>query len=136
MGLIAILVLAMAGPFLAGWLLPNLGSKPSRDVVLVFDGSYSMSYTEGGDSAHEEAKKWALQFVKGLSAGDSVAVLQAKQQVVPIVGKPTVDLEQVRARPSRSCRRRPAAATGRLRPRRPTTSCARAAIIPTARLSS
>ena len=69
MGLIAILVLAMAGPFLQGWLFPGFGRKASRDVVLVFDGSYSMSYTEGDPSAHDQAKAWAPQFVQGLNAG-------------------------------------------------------------------
>lgn len=95
MGLIAVLVLAMAGPFLFGSLLPGLAPKPNRDVVLILDGSYSMSYTEGGPSAHDEAKQWALDFLKELSAGDSVAILQGKQQVVTVI-TPTVDLEAVR----------------------------------------
>src|SRR5258706_11519662 len=41
--LIAIMVLAMAAPFIPSSLL-GLGPKPNRDVVLIFDGSYSMSY--------------------------------------------------------------------------------------------
>src|SRR6266446_5318564 len=45
MGLIAILVLALAGPFLASTLLARLGGQSSRDIVLIFDGSYSMGQT-------------------------------------------------------------------------------------------
>jgi hypothetical protein len=97
MGLIAIMVLAMAAPFIPSALLPGIGPKPNRDVVLIFDGSYSMGYTGTGPSAHDEAKKWALDFVNDLSPGDTVAVLQAKQQVVPVIGEPTHDLEKVRA---------------------------------------
>ncbi len=97
MGLIAIMVLAMAAPFIPSALLPGIGPKPNRDIVLIFDGSYSMSYTGTGPSAHEAAKEWALHFLNDLSAGDTVAVLQAKQQVVPLIGEPTHDLERVRA---------------------------------------
>src|SRR5215475_2020930 len=43
MGLIALLVLAMAAPFVPSAWIPGLASKPSRDVVLIIDGSYSMS---------------------------------------------------------------------------------------------
>src|ERR671935_2667786 len=45
MGLIAILVLALAAPYVAGPWFARLGGRPNRDVVLVFDGSYSMGYT-------------------------------------------------------------------------------------------
>src|SRR5438874_8672063 len=40
--LLAVLVFALAGPFFDTALLTRLtGERPSRDVVLVFDGSYS-----------------------------------------------------------------------------------------------
>src|SRR5438034_11792264 len=38
MGLIAVLVLAWAGPYTDDWSL-SAGTRPNRDVVLVFDGS-------------------------------------------------------------------------------------------------
>src|SRR5436309_9564721 len=41
MGLLAALVFALAGPFLYTTLGAHLGTRPNRDVVLVFDGSYS-----------------------------------------------------------------------------------------------
>src|SRR5436309_14416379 len=96
MGLIGILVLGLAGPFAVLPGMASLGVRPNRDVVLLFDGSYSMSYTGTGASAQDVAKEWAIGLVNELSAGDSVAVLQAKQQVVPVLGEPSVDLEQVR----------------------------------------
>src|SRR3954468_18086650 len=41
MGLIALMVLALAAPWATGQLLSKLGAGANRDVVLVFDGSYS-----------------------------------------------------------------------------------------------
>ncbi|MBY0527758.1 MAG: VWA domain-containing protein [Gemmataceae bacterium] len=94
MFLIIVMVLALAGPFLEGFVFSK--AKANRDVVLIFDGSYSMGYTGTGPSSHEAAKEWALEFVNELSAGDTVAVLVARQQVDPILGEPTHDLERVR----------------------------------------
>jgi hypothetical protein len=100
MGLIGVMVLALAAPYLvSGWLnkvLSGASGRPNRDVVIVFDGSYSMGYTGADKTPHEQAKEWALAYVNELSAGDSVAILQAKQQVVRVLSEPTMDLERVR----------------------------------------
>lgn len=96
MGLIAVMVLALAAPFAVLPGCAQMGARPNRDVVLVFDGSYSMGYSGSGMSAHEAAKEWATAFVSELSAGDSVAILQAKQQVVPVLADPSHDLDRVR----------------------------------------
>jgi len=63
----------------------------NRDVVIIFDGSYSMGFTSNGSSAHERAKEWAQQFLNDIAPGDSVSILQAKQQVIPVLGKLTTD---------------------------------------------
>jgi hypothetical protein len=97
MGLIAVLVMALATPFAVSPFLAELGGRPNRDVVLVIDGSYSMGLNDGKNKTpHEAAKEWATDFLKDLSPGDSVVVLHAKQQVVPILGEPTHDLDLVR----------------------------------------
>src|SRR5947209_5194642 len=83
------LVLGLAAPFLESTVLARLGGRGNRDVVLIFDGSTSMGETGTGKSAHELAKEWAAGFLDNLAAGDSVCVLQAKQQVVPVVGELT-----------------------------------------------
>src|SRR5438445_4941037 len=43
MGLIAVLVLALADPFSDSELIAS-GQRPNRDVVLIFDGSASMNF--------------------------------------------------------------------------------------------
>jgi hypothetical protein len=97
MGLIALLVLAMAAPYADSPALARLGPKSNRDVVLILDGSCSMGYAGTEGTAHERAKKWATAFISQLTAGDSVALIQAKQQVVPVVGELSHDVERVRA---------------------------------------
>lgn len=96
MVLIALLVLGLAAPFLISALLDPVGHHENRDVVLIFDGSDSMTFQDGDRSVHEAARAWAERFLDGLQPGDRVAVLQAKQQVIPVVGEPTHDLEHVR----------------------------------------
>src|SRR5438270_375486 len=92
MGLIGLLVVALAGFFTQSDWLGRLEPRPNRDVVLVFDGSASMNYTGGGTTPQDAAREWAAEFVKGLQPGDAVAVLQARQQVLPVVAEPSRDL--------------------------------------------
>ena len=95
MGLIGILVLALAGPFVESSALGKLG-RNHRDIVLIFDGSYSMGYTGTGQSAHAAAKEWATTLIEDLSGQDAVAILQAKQQVVPVQSNLTHDIDRAR----------------------------------------
>jgi hypothetical protein len=114
MGLLALLVFALAGPFLTSPTVARLGPRVNRDVVLVFDGSYSMGSTGKGPTPFEAAREWALGFLDDLAPGDTVAVLQAKDVVVPIVPELTHDLAGVRERirqmpqPAGGCDWRPA----------------------------
>jgi hypothetical protein len=97
MGMIAVLVLALASPYAFSPLLAEVGGRPNRDIVLIIDGSYSMGLTDAqGRTPHDAAKEWAEAFLKDLTPGDSVAVLHAKQQIVPVVGELTHDLALVR----------------------------------------
>ena len=96
MGLIALLVLAMCAPFASSAIFEWLGFVENRDIVLVFDGSTAMSYTDDeGKTAHEHAVEWAKKIVDKLSPGDTVAILQAREQTVPYLDS-TSDLDKVR----------------------------------------
>jgi Aerotolerance regulator N-terminal/von Willebrand factor type A domain len=97
MGLIAVMVLALAAPAdRSGW-FRLFGDRGSRDVVVIFDGSYSMAYAGKSGTAHAAAQKWALDLLDDLGPGDGVAVLQAKQQVFAPVAEPTCDFDLVRS---------------------------------------
>ncbi len=96
MGLIALFVFVLAAPYISSKYFAHVGGRGNRDIVLIFDGSYSMGYTAAGRSIHDKAKEWAIDFVGSLSPGDSVAILQAKQQTTPVLGTLTTDPDQVR----------------------------------------
>src|SRR5260370_40457484 len=96
MGRIAIFVLALAAPFITSQQLAKWGGRGNRDIVVILDGSYSMGFPGTGPSADQASKDWALEFVGELAPGDSVAILQAKQQVVPVLANLPTDPNQVR----------------------------------------
>src|SRR5262245_28851386 len=97
MGLIAVLVLALAAPRATSSFFTHLGGRPNRDVVLVVDGSYSMGLEGREQTPHQAAVAWAAQFLDTLAPGDGVAVLHARQQVIPVLDRLTPDRERVRA---------------------------------------
>ncbi|HKB03735.1 MAG TPA: BatA and WFA domain-containing protein, partial [Gemmataceae bacterium] len=96
MGLLLILILGVASPWVRLPWLAKIAPRPNRDVVIVLDGSFSMGYTKDGKSAHDAAKEWATDFLGRLQPGDSVAVLHARQQPVPLMGHLSSNLDQVR----------------------------------------
>src|SRR5947208_12401010 len=76
MGLILLLVLGVASPWIKLPWLAKIAPRPNRDVVIVLDGSFSMGYAQkDGGSAHDAAKKWAADFIGQLQPGDNVAVI-------------------------------------------------------------
>jgi hypothetical protein len=96
MGLVAMIVLALAAPVGSGPLFSLAGTRTPRNFVLIIDGSYSMGFDNGkSKTPHQAAKDWALHFVQNLHPGDSVAILRAQEQVIPLIARPTQDLELV-----------------------------------------
>src|SRR6516162_6942 len=93
MGLVAMIVLALAVPVGSGPLFSALGSKPPRTFALIIDGSYSMGFDDGNSKTpHQTAKEWALSFLKNMHPGDSVTLLRAQELVIPVIARPTQDL--------------------------------------------
>jgi hypothetical protein len=98
-GLLAVLVLGVAGPFFTFDKPTRLGGRVSRDVVLVIDGSASMLAQGEGDKAPAElAKTFALELIDDLGPSDGVAVLLAREQPVALVGDLTLDHARARKR--------------------------------------
>lgn len=96
MGMIAVLVLALAMPTTSGPLVAEMGLRPHRDVVLILDGSASMALDDGRNrSPDAQARDWARRFLEQLRPGDTVALIHARQQPV-VVGEPSRDLDLVR----------------------------------------
>jgi hypothetical protein len=87
------------------FILGKVAERPSHDIVFIIDGSYSMGYvqkiTQANGAvekkiAHDVAKESAMQLLNELPVGDSVAVIQAKQQPITLVPELSSDLRQVR----------------------------------------
>jgi hypothetical protein len=95
MGLIAMMVIALAAPLDASRWFDFLADRGRRDVVLVIDGSYSMGYRGDGGTAHDATKAWAVAFLDDLGTDDAVAVLHARQRPSVLV-EPTRDFDIVR----------------------------------------
>ena len=69
-----------------------LGSS-RRDVAIVWDASYSMSYEVGGRSVWEASKDAVVSIIRGLSKGDRVSIILAADPVTPLIAEPTNDLD-------------------------------------------
>jgi hypothetical protein len=92
MGLIAVLVMALAAPAeMTGWLAARF-SHIQRDVVLVLDQSGSMREGLPGG----QAQKWATTLIDELRPGDRVGVVAAGQSPT-IVAPLSTDLDTARS---------------------------------------
>ena len=57
--LIAVLVIGLAAPWMLMSFFDRLGAQENRDVVIIIDGSASMSLREAGSSPHQQARPWS-----------------------------------------------------------------------------
>ncbi|MCA9050013.1 MAG: VWA domain-containing protein, partial [Planctomycetaceae bacterium] len=95
-GAVALPALAAARPWINSGLLTGYRSAGSRDVVLVLDGSNSMSRSDGLISLHQKAVRRAQEFLDTLQPGDTVALIDARDKPVRVIESPLQDLETVR----------------------------------------
>ncbi|QDU38655.1 hypothetical protein Mal4_29850 [Maioricimonas rarisocia] len=96
MAVVAIVAIAMARPWMKGGLFAQFTRGGQRDVVFVLDSSYSMGWQGKGETPHEAAIDWIHDYLETLSAGDTVALLDARSQVRPVIRTLTADFSQVR----------------------------------------
>ncbi len=91
-GLICLIVLSVTRPWIPGGWLSGYYSAGSRTVVVVIDGSNSMSRADGPNSIHQNALRRASQFLQTLGADDSVALIDARDQPRAVIESPLSDL--------------------------------------------
>ncbi len=94
-GLITLIVLSVTRPWLPGGWLTGYYSAGSRTVVIVIDGSNSMSRTDGANSMHQHAMRRAAEFLRTLGADDNVALIDARDQPRAVIESPLRDLTMV-----------------------------------------
>ncbi|VTS05647.1 vWA domain-containing protein [Tuwongella immobilis] len=93
--LIALLVLSLAALTTTFSMFGALGIQPSRDVVLVIDGSASMGYIHNGKSAQAAAQEQAKAILQQLQPGDHVGVVLARDVAKPLQPNLSVDSSAV-----------------------------------------
>ncbi len=96
MGLVAIVALAFARPWLGGQWLGGFASTQSRDVVLVIDGSYSTGWEGKAITPRLQSLQLARQFLGDLRPGDSVQIVDAREQPRMVLPDATRDIYRVR----------------------------------------
>jgi hypothetical protein len=94
-GLITLIVLSAARPWMPGGWLMGYRSAGSRTVVLVIDGSNSMSRSDGVSSVHQTAIRRAIEFLQTLGTGDTVALIDARDQPRAVIESPLRDFRAV-----------------------------------------
>jgi len=97
MAAVGLIALALSAPAVTSSLFNRLGGgRGERDVVVLVDGSASMAYRHAGRTGTDAAKAWAAEFIDRLAPGDRVAVFQAREQAVPLLGSLSADREQAK----------------------------------------
>ncbi len=96
MAIIALIAAALARPWIAGGVLGNWLARQSRDVVIVIDGSYSMGWEGKAITPHAAAVQWAQRMLDDLGPGDTVALLDARDQVRNVIDPPVHDVALAR----------------------------------------
>ncbi len=96
MALVAWLAIALARPWISAKWLGDIGPQPNRDIVLIIDGSYSMAWEATSVTPQEQAIRWIDQFLGQLRPGDTVTLLEAREQVRTLIDPPTRDVNRVR----------------------------------------
>ncbi|AMV21899.1 vWA domain-containing protein [Planctomyces sp. SH-PL14] len=96
MAVIAILVYALSRPFERG--LFSTPPTVSRDLVFILDGSYSMGWEGKDQTPHAAGVQWIHRTLETLKPQDTVALLDAREQVRPLVDFASTDRSFVQKR--------------------------------------
>lgn len=96
MALVAWLAIALARPWVSAKWLGDIGPQPNRDIVLILDGSYSMAWEATSVTPQEQSVRWIDKFLGQLRPGDTVTLLEAREQVRTLIDPPTRDVNRVR----------------------------------------
>ena len=94
--LVALVVFALARPWARGGIFSHLAPANNRDVILIIDGSYSMGWEGGGVTPHQAALRKASQILDELNSGDTVGLIDARDQSRAVIESPSRDFAFVR----------------------------------------
>ncbi|MFO1006728.1 MAG: VWA domain-containing protein [Planctomycetaceae bacterium] len=96
MAVLGLIALGMARPWVNGGFFSRFTGKVSRDVVLVIDGSYSTGWKGPITTPHAQAIQWAHKCIDSLRPGDTVSLLDVRDQVRAVIDTPSGDFDYAR----------------------------------------
>lgn len=96
MGMIALIAIAMARPWMSGGLADAFASKPACDIATVIDSSYSTDWNAKAQTPREQAVGWAKTLVDQLSPGETVGLIDARGNVEAKIPSLTRDRNLIR----------------------------------------
>ena len=96
MAIVGLLALAIARPTVSGGFFANFVSTDNRDTVFVIDGSYSMGRSDGETTPHSHSQSVIQRMLKHARPGDTFSLLDARDQVRSVGGRPLRDMNQLR----------------------------------------
>lgn len=87
MGMIGLIAIALARPWMSGPIASGFAQKPACDVAVVIDSSYSTGWRGKAKTPRQAEVAWAKELITGLGAGDSIGLLDARGRVTsPVPG--------------------------------------------------
>lgn len=93
--IMAVIAFAFAMPMLRTKSFGKVLGRNQRDIAIVLDGSFSMDYNMGKDTAWSRAIDSAVAMIEGLEEGDQVCLFVAGEDVTPVVQQLNVQREFV-----------------------------------------
>lgn len=96
MALLGLLAVGMARPWASGGFLSALSPDDPRDIAIVIDGSYSMGWEGLGITPRSAAIQRAHEILDACRSGDTLTLIDAREQPLRIAETPTTDLAHVR----------------------------------------
>jgi cbb3-type cytochrome oxidase subunit 3 len=98
MGIVALVAIAMARPWIGSDWLGVIASSQPRDVILIIDGSCSMGWDEkqDGKTPHVRGQQLAREFLATLRTGDAVQVIDARERPQSVLPESTRDPYRVK----------------------------------------
>ena len=94
--ILVLLALAFAMPVLRTSSFGSFLGEAQRDVAIVWDVSYSMTYESGRTRVWDDARSAATGIINSLRKGDRVCIFLAGDDVTPLLAQPTSDLDLAR----------------------------------------
>ncbi|TAN37100.1 MAG: VWA domain-containing protein [Verrucomicrobia bacterium] len=95
--LILLIVCAFAQPYVRSQSSGNWLKRTKRDVAIVWDESFSMSYESSRRNVWEESRQAILSILARLEPGDRVSLFMAGEDPFPLIAKPSGELEKIAA---------------------------------------